>query len=177
MRGRILLRRDEESGAADVERAMQLDPDALEPGSQLLYQFFYARNELGRCQPHLETLRALGEKRELARRERESVTGGDPLDPHGLTPGGLAPFAAAVRAAPGARRAWPARRRVVSCPEPPMYVVVIEFARCRAPSQQTLQRIANAMPDGPTVLVLNKARNRPVWRRIRQMEGALIHPA
>jgi hypothetical protein len=72
------------------------------------------------------------------------------------------------------RRAWLVRKLVEHWPEIPMYVLVLEFGWLRSPSQQALQAVVDALPDGPTVLVLNKARNRAVSRRIRQCKDALI---
>ena len=65
-RGRILLEEDEERGVADVERAMQLDEAAREPGSQLLYSFFYARNQLRRCDKYRHILSLVARERQLA---------------------------------------------------------------------------------------------------------------
>ena len=173
-RGRIRLRQREEGGVADIERAMQLDSDALEPGSQLLYQFYYARNELGRCQPYLDTLRRIEAEREQGRRERAGIGPADVLDSHGLTAEQVEPFAAAARTAPGLRRAWMARKRVKHSPEVPAYAVVLEFRWWRSPTQATLQAVLNAMPNGPSIIVLNKDRNRRVSRRIRACTNALI---
>jgi hypothetical protein len=38
-----------------------------------------------------------------------------------------------------------------------------------------LQQIANALPDGVSCLVLNKAVKRRAWRQIAKLEGSLIY--
>jgi Zn-dependent protease with chaperone function len=56
-RGRILLEANDDGGAADVERAMLLDEEARELGAQLLYGYFSARRDFGRCDPYRDILR------------------------------------------------------------------------------------------------------------------------
>ena len=73
---------------------------------------------------------------------------------------------AAVAAHRMARRAWLVRKTVQHFPDNPCFVLVVDFAFWWRPSQKTLQKMVDALPDGDAVLLLNGARNRGIRRQI-----------
>jgi Zn-dependent protease with chaperone function len=173
-RGRILLEAGEERGVADLEKAMQLDEAAREPGSQLLSGYFYSRNQLSRCDKYRQMLSQAARERKLAAIERGELKRHDALLPHGLPPAELLPWFAALSDRKGVKRAWLARRQVRYLRAVPAYALVVEFAALMWVSDSTLQQIASSVPDGVSCLVLNKATKRRAWRRIAKIEGSLI---
>jgi len=176
-RGRILIEAGEERGVADLEKAMQLDEGARESGSQLLYGYFYSRNQLSRCDKYRSVLSQAALERKLAAAERRELKRDDALVPHGLSPAELLPWFSALSAHKGLKRAWLARRQVRYLRTAPAYALVVEFVVLKWVSNSTLQQIANAVPSGVTCLVLNKAAKRRTWRRVAQIEGSLIFAA
>jgi Zn-dependent protease with chaperone function len=173
-RGRILLEAGEERGVADLEKAMQLDEGAREPGSQLLYGYFYSRNQLSRCDKYREVLSQAARERKLAATERGELRRHDALLPHDLPPAALLPWFTALSEHKGVKRAWLVRRQVHYLKAVPAYALVVEFAVLKWVSDSTLQQIADSLPDSVSCLVLNKAVNRRAWRRIAKIEGSLI---
>jgi Zn-dependent protease with chaperone function len=111
-RGRILLEDNQERGVDDVERAMQLDESARESGSQLLYTYFYSRNQLARCDKYRHILSQVARERQLANMERATLKRKDVLEPHAIAAAGLTSWMAALVQQPGLKRAWLARRQV-----------------------------------------------------------------
>jgi Zn-dependent protease with chaperone function len=173
-RGRILLDEDEERGVADLEKAMQLDESAREPGSQLLYSYFYSRNQLSRCDKYRTMLSQAARERRLAATERSQLKRNDLLLPHGLPPAELLAWLAALSSQKGLKRAWLARKQVRYLQAVPAYLLVIEFSAIKWVSGATLQRVANSLPESVSCLVLNKAVKRSAGRQIREVEGSLI---
>ena len=173
-RGRILLEAGEERGVADLEQAMQLDEAAREPGSHLLYGYFYSRNQLSRCDKYRHMLSQAARERKLAAAERSELKRNDALLPHGLQPAELLPWLAELSDHQALKRAWLVRRQVRYLRAVPAYALAVEFAALKWVSDSTLQQIANSVPDGVSCLVLNKATKRRAWRQIAKIEGSLI---
>jgi Zn-dependent protease with chaperone function len=176
-RGRILLAENQERGVADVERAMQLDEQAREPGSQLLYSYFYTRNQLALCDRYRQTLVQFARERTLAQAERSTLRSRDELMPHGLAADALRPWVDAVRGHKGVKRAWLARKRVQHLPRDPAYLLVIEFGSLTFVSQSTLQTLVRRLPPYVSCLVLNKSANGSAYRKIRKIQGSAIFPS
>jgi len=176
MRGRMRLAADDDGGVEDVEHSMRVDEAALEAGSELLYRHWYARNDIARCQPHLDTLSRLASQREAARQERAQARPADTYEPHGLEDGALAVYRSSVESNRKVRRAWLVRKQVQHFPESPCFVLVVEFGFWSRPSQAMLQAMVDALPDEHAHLLLNRTYHRKTWRRIRKVPGALIHP-
>jgi len=173
-RGRILLDEDEERGVADLETAMQLDESVREPGSRLLYTYFYSRNQLSRCDRYRSMLSQAAHERRVASAERSMLRRGDLLLPHGLPPTELLAWRAVLSSENGLKRAWLARKQVRHLQALPAYVLVIEFRALRWVGATTLQRMAQSLPDSVSCLVLNKAARRRAWRQVAKVEGSLI---
>jgi len=176
-RGRILLVEDEERGVADVEKAMQLDESAREPGSQLLYSYFYSRNQLSRCDKYRDILSQAARERQLAAAERSDLVRKDVLEPHGLSSAQLLPWFAALQGHRGLKRAWLARKQVRYLRNVPAYVLVVELSVFKWVSSSTLDKLADSLPPDASCLVLDKAAKRGALRRIGKVEDSLIFPA
>lgn len=173
-RGRILLEENEERGVDDVERAMQLDESAREPGSQLLYTYFFARNQLARCDKYRHILWQVARERQLASAERAVLKRKDVLEPHALTGTGLTPWMAALAAHDCVKRAWVVRRRVQHLPAMPAYVLVVEFRAFAWVSESTMNSIAAALPGEVSCLVLRASHPLGATRRVKRVQGSLI---
>ena len=173
-RGRILLEAGEERGVVDVEKAMQLDEAAREPGSQLLYTYFYSRNQLRRCDRYRQMLSQAALERRLAAGERSELKRHQALQPHGLRQSELVCWLAALSGRTGLKRAWLARRNVRYLRTLPAYVLAVEFGALTWVSASTLQQIALSLPEGVSCLVLNKVVKRRAWCQIAKVEGSLI---
>jgi Zn-dependent protease with chaperone function len=170
-RGRIRLDTNDEGGAGDIERAMQLDEEAREPGAQLLYTYFYARHDLSRCDRYLRTLQQVQQDRNLAGLERAQLRSQDVLVPHGLTREALTAFLHALEGEPKVRRAWLARKRVRHLSRVPAYVLCVQFKLLGFGGESDLERLSATLSEGHSCLAVAGLRAR---RRLRKVDGALI---
>jgi Zn-dependent protease with chaperone function len=82
--GRILLDRDDETGVALIERAIDADPTLVPEGCEQLIYFFRNRNRL--TEAHRYLLRSTREatRGKMAETERNHVSAFDRFAPHGL---------------------------------------------------------------------------------------------
>jgi hypothetical protein len=170
-RGRIRLEADDDRGATDIERAMQLDDEAREPGAQLLYSYFYARHEFSRCDLYRSTLQQIASERDRAALERAQLRSRDRLEPHGLNTEALQPWLDALRAESKVKRAWLARKRVQHLARVPAFVLCVQFRPFTASSDSALQRLADTLSGDHSCLVLSSASAR---RRLAKLDGSLI---
>lgn len=174
-RGRIRLEQRDERGAADIERAMLLDEEAREPGAQLLYGYYYSRQEFSRCDRYRSTLEDLHRERELAMLERNELKGVDGLEPHGLSEEDLAPWRDLLAGEKCAKRAWLARRRVRHLPKLPAYVLVLDLGLFSTASDERLAQLGERLSVGHTCLVVSTSSHRAAHRFVRRSYGALIY--
>jgi Zn-dependent protease with chaperone function len=173
-RGRILLEDNQERGVDDVERAMQLDESARESGSQLLYSYFFSRNQLARCDKYRHILTQVARERHLAAAERATFKRKDVLEPHAVPAAGLTAWMAALAQQPGLKRAWLARRRVAHLSAVPAYLLIVEFSSFQWVSDQMMNAVAASLPGDVSCLVLHKTTHMAACRRIKRVAGSLI---
>ena len=173
-RGRILLEDNQERGVDDVERAMQLDESARESGSQLLYTYFYSRNQLARCDKYRHILSQVARERQLANMERATLKRKDVLEPHAIAAAGLTSWMAALVQQPGLKRAWLARRQVAHLAAVPAYVLIVEFGRFEWVRDAMLNAVAASLPGDVSCLVLQGATHPAASRRVKRVAGSLI---
>jgi Zn-dependent protease with chaperone function len=173
-RGRILLDDNQERGVDDVERAMQLDESARESGSQLLYTYFYSRNQLARCDKYRHILTQVARERHHASVERATFKRKDVLEPHSIPAARLTPWRVALAEQPGLKRAWLARRRVKHLQAVPAYLLIVEFSTFQWVTDQMMNAVAASLPSDVSCLVLHKGAHHSAARRIKQIDGALI---
>ncbi|HTT36047.1 MAG TPA: M48 family metalloprotease [Burkholderiales bacterium] len=175
-RGRILLEGNEERGVADVERAMQLDEAAREAGSQLLYTYFYSRNQLVRCSRYRDILSQVAYERELAEAERKVLGRRDTLEPHELSESQLHEWRTVLARQTRLKRAWLVRKRVQHLQSVPAYVLVLEFSALAWVTRSMLRSVVEELSAQASCLVLHKSTNRAASRRVRKVAGSFIFP-
>jgi hypothetical protein len=173
-RGRILLEDNQERGVQDVERAMQLDESARESGSQLLYSYFYSRNELERCDKYRDILSQVARERQLAAAERATLKRKDGLEPHGIGATDLRAWMSALAQQPGLKRAWLARRKVQHLAAVPAYVLIVEYQGFQWVSDAMLNAVAASLPGNVSCLVMHSTSHPGAARRARHIGRSLI---
>jgi Zn-dependent protease with chaperone function len=181
--GRLLLARGEESGLVHLDRAMDLDADAIVPACELACRFLAGSGHAADAASYRE--RGLERQREIERdaAERNSL----PLDAvylhHRLEADALEQLRKQLARWP-VKRAWLVRKPLDVHPERPLYVLGVER---RVPwwrsDGKKLGRALQAelveqleLPGECFVLALN-GRRRRTWRLFRRVSGSQIHPA
>jgi hypothetical protein len=174
-RGRILLEDNNERGAADIERAMALDEDAREPGAQLLFTYFYSRQDFSRCDRYRNMLEETRRQRERAIVERMELKKSDIIERHGLTLEQLQPWLDALTAEKSVKRAWLVRKRVQHLSKVPAYVLVVQFKALTFTRERAMERLAEAAPAW-RCLVRNTWDHGSAARRVKKSAGAPVYP-
>ena len=174
MRGRMRLADGDESGVADIDRCMQLDKDAIEPGSQLLLGHFHRRRNAERSQVYLDNLDRIEAMRAADGIDRGRADRGDTFVGHGLAPEHVQLFASACAGDRKIKRAWLARKETKHFPEKPLFVLVVDYGYFGRPKQAQLDAIVAAMPNVDR-LVLVRKQAKAVARKIERVAGSMIH--
>ncbi len=126
--GRILVQGGDAQGVALVERAMALDPEAAQPGAELLFEFYRGRKDVSGMDRWQATLEALGQVRAKAHAELTRFDAKDRLRPHGFSPATLQRLVEAIGAQKKIKRAWLVRKSGTHLPKVPGYLLLLEFA-------------------------------------------------
>ena len=172
-RGRNLLEENDERGAADIERAMALDEEAREPGAQLLYSYFYSRNDFSRCDRYRNTLEETRREREQAAEERLQLEQKDVLESHGLSAQQLQPWLEALAVEGSVKRAWLVRRHVKHLLKSPAYVLIVQFSLLSLPTfgrGRAIARLSEAVPAW-CCLIRSTWDQRSTARRVKKIAG------
>ena len=175
MRGRLKLFNGDEGGVPEIEAAMRLDGEALEPGSQILFDHFYQRRDIARSQPFFDNLERIAKIRRHAEAERLAIADADSFLPHGLDEATVQGFAEACAREPRVKQAWLARKHLVHTAERPLFVCVVEYrwGKKRA-MRMHLNAIAEAMPGLDRKLIFKP--DRPtIASKIAAVDGSLIY--
>jgi Zn-dependent protease with chaperone function len=127
--GRVLLRDGDARGLAELERAMELDPDAIPACCDVAKDFLRAQGKGEEADAYTRRwwewtdllARSEEERRFLRRKER--------LEPSGLAPAAVAALRERVAAEPWIAAAYLARKDVELLPERPCYVLGLRVHR------------------------------------------------
>ncbi|OAI30400.1 hypothetical protein A1351_09315 [Methylosinus sp. R-45379] len=174
MRGRLRLADGDHDGVLDIERAMELSPDAREPGARILASYFLDRRDIERGLRYVETVQEADQRRSAAEAERSNVLPTDDFIDHGLGAAELERLRATLADLPVAS-VWLVGRRLKLSPGLANYVAVVAYARSLRPTQDQLNAILNAMPEDGFKIVTIADPKGAVTRKIAAMEGALVY--
>jgi Zn-dependent protease with chaperone function len=172
--GARLLARDDETGLALVEGAMQRDPQVIVPACESLRDYCW-RN--GREQEARDWHTRMVE-RAAAARERSVLLAADKLQKHGLADEIVAGLCSQLQAIPEIDEAYLVRKRVKHLPEWPCYVLGFRVAdgphrerRIAETGEQIAQTVR--LPDKTLVLSI-QGNNYWLRSKLRQIRGARI---
>lgn len=179
--GSIRLEHGDDSGLAMLERAAELDEDAVIPGAVLAIPYLETRGR----EPEAAAWRGRAGRQEarisVDRREREGLPPEVGLEPHGLDDAAIAPMRARLGGHPAVTVAYLARKRLTVRPEPPQFVLAVPvpargMARMdEAEARELVEWLAEQVElPGPThVIVLHGVLKR-LERHLKAVPGARI---
>jgi hypothetical protein len=183
--GRTLLAEGDEAGLRHLERAMELDADAVTPGCELAAAFLDERGRGAeaaayreRGGAHQETL-----QRAHAERDPDNLSGRDRFLPHGLNEAQQQALVGQLTTAGGVKRALLVRKEVALRPEVPCFVLAVEPVWTRADLQedvgrlhQLMHRLATAVDVPGTLMVIPLGVSAAgVNRAIERVPGAELY--
>ena len=125
--GRILLELGNDAGLAELDRAMELDPDAIVRACELAIAYLTERGREADSAPYRELGDRRAEQLDAAFAERESFRLDDPVEPAELPPEVELELQRKLAAFPEVERAHVGRRRLLEhlADEWPAYVVLV----------------------------------------------------
>ena len=176
--GRRLLIRDDESGFALVERAIQKEEQYILTGCEALRDYCWRKGR--KDEAHAWHARLLERSRtlEAAREERSQVTLKDKFERHGLAEGAIEALRKQLKAVPGLKKAYLVRKRVAHLPERPCYVLGFTvrgllFSKNLAASVQK-ELVGKVIYPAETVVLSVEGVNYRFGRKLRFMRGSRI---
>lgn len=178
--GQRLLGRDEAGGVALLERAMQLDEDAIAPGCEALRDYHWRQGRKDEAYAWHERLVQRRQLLAAARAERDELNVRDKLDRHGLPDAAIADLRRQLRQIRGLRKAYLVRKHVQHFPDRPLYVLGHKVtawwslhSKKRAAEVQR-QIVENVKFPGETLIINVEGDNYRFGRKLRFMRGSRI---
>ena len=174
-RGRIRLARGDEGGVSEIEEAMLLDGNLVEPGSQILYNHFISRRDTVGGQKHLNTLTRMNAIRAAAVAERRTISKYDTFSNDGITAEVIKLIVSACAKNKRVLRAWIARKVVRHFPEQPLYVLVLDCGWGRRRLRKSeLDEIDRTVSEA-AVVVFDKRPNAKLAKQIIRGAGDAVY--
>jgi Zn-dependent protease with chaperone function len=188
--GYNLLASDDEEGVGLIETAMDIDPEAIGPGSRTIAGWLRHRGRTDEATRYeLRAAEAEVIQAESAR-ERDSVYRTDTFTPHEVDDATLAPLRAALAKQPRIKAAWLVRKTVKHMPERPLYVLGFDpgfdwrgslraggLPIAKTPDDGYPQALANLLPlPGEAFVVPLHAENAWLRKKMKKVAGAKIYP-
>jgi Zn-dependent protease with chaperone function len=178
--GARLLARDDESGRALVERAMQLDEDAILQGCEVLRDYHWRNGREEEAQACHQRLVERAQLQREADKERNQVTLRDKFELHNLPEDAFAELRARLRAIPNLHKAYFVKKKVSHFAHRPCYVLGFGVTglfqlHSKKRASEVLQRIQETVQiPGETMIINVDGDNYRFGRKFRWMRGARI---
>lgn len=125
MRGRLLLKEHDPAGVPLLEQAMKLDPEAVGPACQLLYDFHTRRNQHSQAEEILKRYDTHLIELEKMQFERAFLPDNAVWHPHDLPREELNEIISICRSLYPVKQAYLVKRAVTNFPEKPCYALII----------------------------------------------------
>ena len=125
MQGRHLLLEHNAAGIPSLERAMELDPEAVTPGSQLLDQFFREQNQHDRAGEIIRKMDEHLKRVDFANAERSSMNSDERFDPHGWPRAHVQHLMGILQTLPMVERAYLVKRSPKNFPQTELRSLIV----------------------------------------------------
>lgn len=178
--GGCLLQRDDGTGSALVERAMQLDPGAAARGCQALMDYCRRKGREEEARAWQQRLIEAAKVQAEDTRERNRLSSSDTFEPHGLADETVAALRAQLQATAVISVAHVVRKHLANFPQRPLYVMCFEerkSARFGADNfgPRALEAIRTSVRFPGETIVIDARRSEPVLvAKICYVQGARI---
>jgi Zn-dependent protease with chaperone function len=178
--GARLLLRDDETGFALVEQAMQADESLIVAACETLRDHCWRKDR--KEEAHVWHARMVERQQSLAaaQAERERILTSDKFDPHGLPADAIAGLRHQLAAVAGLRKAYLVRKRLRHFPERPQFILghVVSpwwWFHNRKRAADVQQRIVETLRfPGEALIISLEGHNRGFGRKFRFIRGARI---
>jgi len=178
--GARLLARDDDTGRAMVERATQLDENAILQGCEALRDYHWRNGRQDEARAWHQRLVERAQLQQAAGKERNQVLLRDKFEPHDLPEGAVAELRAQLRAIQGLRKAYFVKKHVKHLAHRPCYVLGFSVTgpfrfHSKKRAGEVLARIQKAVQFPGETMILNvEGDNYRFGRKFKWMRGARI---
>jgi Zn-dependent protease with chaperone function len=178
--GQRLLWRDDDSGLKLIERAMELNGDAIVPGCAALRDHYWRTGREQKAHTWNDRMVERENLIDAANAERDNLNIEDEFEPHGLPAETLADLQQQLRTIGGLKKAFLVRKRVKHFSDSPLYVLGHTTCRwwslhSKRKAQEVQQQIIDNVIFPGQALVLNvEGANQRFARKLRFMRGSQI---
>jgi len=180
--GRIYLTQRNAEGIEHIEKAMQLETDAILSGCELIYNFMMAQGEEAKAREYYNRASQHAERLERAGAERSRLGFKDTYLYHDLPEARVAHLKEQIARYPQIAQGYLARKQVQYFPEKPLYVLGVVVRRpwykLHSEKEDALfaQKVAQEItfPGETFVLVLNGP-NSKLKKIMQKIPGSLIY--
>ncbi len=179
--GKMLLELEDESGIPYIERAMSLEPTAVQPGCELVYGFLKHHERDEEADKYYRRYLDQDDLLTLAAEERRRITDKDALEPHGLAADDLEKIRAQIEAQLEVEKAYLARKTVRHLPEKPFYLLGVEQSykwhqfRSEGAGAKLVTKLAEVMEFPSDTWIIALDQNKSLGKRLRKIPYSLIY--
>lgn len=182
------LDREEPEGVGLIELAIDIDPNAMGPGSRVIAAHLHRQGKSDEAKGYEARASKAEAAQGEAERERESVYRQDEFLPHQLEREELAALTSELGKYPLVKRAWLARKALKHNPENPVYVLGIDtgfdwrsvvrhigIPLAKGERDPLVDELANALPfPGEAFVVPLHSDNAWLAKKLKKVSGAVI---
>lgn len=173
--GRLRLTEGDESGVEMIQQAATLDKDAQVAAAQLLYGYHMSRGEHAEAQAHLDALQSHAASQQALQQKWAKISKKDHFETHGLGSPEVTAFAKDLSSVKHLKKAWLARKVIADHPDALVFVLMIRLGGFIVDEDVVLNDIVDrAGQHLGFVVVLKVNDNRPILRKIIDLEGAQV---
>jgi hypothetical protein len=178
--GSRLLACDDEAGCDLLERAMALDEEATPNACEALRDYHWRNGRKELAQAWHERLLAAAEKQKAAQQERDQVLLSDIFEAHGLSEDVLAKLRDELRAVPGLRKAYLAKKQVKYAAHRPFYVLgycvtgFFKFHSRKRAAEALAQIRQNVEFPGETIIFNVEGDNHRFERKFKRIKATRV---
>jgi tetratricopeptide (TPR) repeat protein len=187
--GSNLLDRDDEKGITLIETAIDIDPEAVPPGSRTIAAFLRRQGRTDEAERYEQQARAAEVAQSESKHERESVYRTDSFLPHEADAAALQSLKDALATYPRVKAAWLGRKALKHNPEHPVFVLGFDtgidwrgsirafgIPIPKASRDPLVDELANSLPmPGEAFVVPLHAGNAWLKKKLKKVAGARIH--
>lgn len=174
--GRLLLDEDDESGLALLDRAMQLDDEAIKPAAEIAYRFLIQHKRGDEAARYKAAWHERDALECLAASERAQFGPTDRYEAHDLAESDVIAIRDALRSLGFIRSAWLVRKSVHHFPDKPVYLLMVRTRFfSRVSTENAVIRVGRVLSLGDNVTVAaytNKLAH--LWRTVTKVSGGRI---
>ena len=123
--GRVLLDESNPAGESHLEAVMEEDDESLPAASQILHAHYWRTGQTGRLRELDARLDRYEKNLQASRTERNAVSSGDPLIPHGLTVEELTAIRSVLEAEPDVFAADLGRKELKHFPKQKLFLLCV----------------------------------------------------